>query len=270
MKTISFIGTGNMGGACATVAAKAVGPENVVLTNRTISKAENLGRQLNCKNIVSSNVEAAKLGKFIVLCVKPQFLELVCSEIKDTVMEESKSREIVIVSVAAGKTISFYEKFFPSIPIIRTLPNTPCSIGKGMTLIVPNNSTKQQQVAEYMKIMEGSGKLKIIPENQMEAAGTVSGCTPAFVFEFIEALSDGAVLKGVPRADAIQFASQAVMGAAALVLESGKHPGQLKDEVCSPGGTTICGCRALEERGFRSTAINAICAAVERTYELAK
>lgn len=266
MKKIAFIGTGNMGGALVKAACKAIDPKEVLITNRTLVKAQELSNQLGCC-VAQNNLEAVKNASYVVLCVKPQVINGVLEEIAATVREEAKKREFVLATIVVGKKIADYTEIIglKELPVIRTMPNMPAAIGQGMTIAARNEFVKDVQMQEYFSLMKESGLMEEVAEDQMNAAGNLSGCAPAWVFLFIEALADGAVQTGVPRKSAVKYAAQTVLGAAQMVLETGKHPGELKDAVCSPGGTTIAGVRALEDRGFRGAAMSAVTAAYEKT-----
>lgn len=270
--TIGFIGTGNMGGALIRAACKGIDPKQVLITNHTLDKAKRLADEVGC-DVVLTNEEVVRQCKFIMLGVKPQVLPAVLQEIAPAVKACTEAgEEKVLVSMAAGVTMDSMEQSLAlhnRVPIIRIMPNTPAGIGKGMTL-VSGEKASPAQVAELEEILKMSGRFDEIPEKLSDAAGVAAGCTPAFTYMFIEALADGAVMAGVPRAKAMEYAAQAVMGAAALVLESGQHPGALKDAVCSPGGSTIVGVSKLEEGGLRSAAIQAILGAYHRNQELGK
>ena len=171
--------------------------------------------------------------------------------------------------MAAGLTIArIRELAGGNYPVIRIMPNTPSSIGEGMILYTCSSDITKTEEKVFLEAMSGAGRLSALPEHQMDAGSAVSGCGPAFVDLFIEALADGGVACGLPRAAAMEYAAQMVLGAAKLILESGKHPGELKDAVCSPGGTTIQGVRTLEEAGFRGAVMDAVIAAYEKTLEL--
>ena len=173
--------------------------------------------------------------------------------------------------MAAGVSISAVEKMADcNCSVIRIMPNTPVSVGEGMILYSPNNSVSEEQLSFFENLLSMAGKLDMLPEDKIDAASALSGCGPAFVYMFAEALSDGAVECGLSRDKAMLYAAQTLLGAAKLLEESGKHPGVLKDAVCSPGGTTIAGVHALEEGAFRASAINAVKKAYERTLELKK
>ena len=175
----------------------------------------------------------------------------------------------ILVTMAAGLTIrQIREMAGGTYPVIRMMPNTPAAIGEGMILYTASEDVTEAETAAFLDAMSGAGRFSELPEKLMDAGSAVSGCGPAFVDLFIEALADGGVACGLPRASAQEFAAQMVLGSAKLLLESGKHPGQLKDAVCSPGGTTIQGVRKLEEKGFRGAVMDAVIAAYEKNFDL--
>ena len=197
--------------------------------------------------------------------MKPWQVADVITEISDAL----KGNEI-IVSMAAGVPGSVMAALLSKKGngVIRIMPNTPCAIGEGLIVISPYDGVSEEQVSALEEILAGCGTMGRCSEEQAEAAMTVGGCTPAFTFMFIEALADGGVRAGIKRSDAMAWAAQAVMGAAKLVMESGEHPGALKDAVCSPGGSTIAGIRALEEGAFRAAVMNCVAATCNRNKEL--
>lgn len=264
MLKIGFIGTGNMGGALARAASK--NPENaLLLANRHPEKAQKLIDEVG--GTLADNVSVAAEAKYIFLGVKPQMMGDMLSSIK-TALAERENR-FVLVSMAAGTTIEKIRALLGAdYPVIRIMPNTPAAIGEGMILYACSENVSVEEEAEFVCAMSESGRFSKLAEHLIDAGSSVSGCGPAFVDLFIEALADGGVACGLPRKQAIEFAAQMVAGSAKLVLESGKHPGQLKDEVCSPGGTTIQGVRKLEEGGFRAAVMNAVIAAYEKNFNL--
>lgn len=268
MKKAAFIGTGNMGAPLIQAACRAVGAEQVVVANRTRAKAEALAAELGCA-VAQDNRAAAAQAEYIVLCVKPQMMEGVLSELAPALGEGQ-----AVVSIAAGLTCGTLRGWLAGAQgrpaLLRVMPNTPAAIGKGMLALCAEAGTAEEYLAGVEDLLAPAGRVERIAEGQMDAFSAVAGCGPAFVYPFIEALADGGVKVGLPRGQAVTYAAQMVLGAAAMVLESGKHPGQLKDEVCSPGGSTIAGVAALEERGFRSAAIQAVEAAFRRNQELGK
>lgn len=264
MATFGFIGTGNMGGALARAACRAVPGEQVFLSNRTPEKARLLAEELGCR--VSGNGDIAEHADFIFLGVKPQMMADLLTDIAP-ILAARRSR-FVLVSMAAGLSIADIQRMAGGgFPVIRIMPNTPASIGEGMVLYACGGTTQAEE-QHFLDALAGAGRLSPLPEKLIDAGSAVSGCGPAFVDLFIEALADGGVACGLPRASAMELAAQMVAGSARLVLESGKHPGALKDAVCSPGGTTIQGVRTLEQAGFRGAVMDAVIAAYEKTLEL--
>lgn len=265
MATLGFIGTGNMGGALARAACKAIPSDQIFLANRTPEKARQLAEELDCR--VADNEAIAESADFIFLGVKPQMMADLLADIAPILAQ--RQNRFLLVTMAAGLTISrIQEMAGGNYPVIRIMPNTPSSIGEGMILYTCCNNVTKSEEKVFLDTMSRAGRMSALPEHLMDAGSAVSGCGPAFVDLFIEALADGGVACGLPRAQAVEFAAQMVAGSARLVLESGKHPGELKDAVCSPAGTTIQGVRALEEAGFRGAVMNAVIAAYERTLEL--
>ena len=265
MATFGFIGTGNMGGALARAARKSLDGDQILLANRTAAKAEALAAELNCKAVDVKTVAAS--ADYIFLGVKPQMMEGLLSSIRDTLAQ--RQDRFILVTMAAGLTIQrIREMAGGDYPVIRIMPNTPSSIGEGMILYTAGSDVLDIELQVFLTAMAGAGRLSPLPEHLMDAGSAISGCGPAFVDLFIEALADGGVACGLPRASALEFAAQMVAGSARLLLESGKHPGVLKDAVCSPGGTTIQGVRALEDGGFRGTVMNAVIKAYEKNFDL--
>ncbi len=264
---IGFIGCGNMGSALASAAIKAVGCKDIYVSDFLTEKAQEFCDTTGAN--VSSNEEIAKECDYIFLGVKPQVMESTVCEIS-TVLKE-RADDFTIVTMAAGLSIAAIVKMIGvSVPIIRIMPNTPCKVGEGVVLYTANDMVSALKAEAFEKILSKCGTVDRIPENLIDAASAVSGCGPAFVYLFIEALADGGVLCGLPRDKALTYASQTVKGAAEMVLQTGLHPGALKDAVCSPGGTTIEGVKALEDGGFRSNSINAVVSAYEKTLNLKK
>lgn len=263
--TYGFIGSGNMGGAIATAVCKAVDPQNVLLANRTIEKAQILADKLGCR--FGSNEDAARCD-FVFLGVKPYFMEEMLFKLQN--MLALRKDSFVLVTMAAGLTISrIREMAGGDYPVIRIMPNTPAAYGAGMIQYCASGVSAQQRDA-FLEAMAPSGRLDEIPENLIDAASGVSGCGPAWACQFLEALADGGVACGLPRAKALEYAAQMMLGTAKMVLESGVHPGALKDAVCSPGGSTIQGVRTLEQHGFRGAVMDAVIAAFEKNKEMGK
>ena len=265
--TFGFIGTGNMGIALATAAAKVMSPENILLSNRTPEKAEALAKTLGCR-AVSVDTVAAEAG-YVFLGVKPQMM----AALLETLAPVFAAREdsFVLVSMAAGLTMESIQKMAGgNYPVIRIMPNTPVAVGSGMTLYDATENVTGDMLAQFAENMAQSGVLDRLPEKLIDAGSAIAGCGPAFACLFLEALADGAVACGLPRDKALLYGEQMLLGTAKLALESGQHPGKLKDAVCSPGGSTIAGVGVLEEGNFRGSAMNAVKAAYKRTKELGK
>lgn len=260
-----FIGSGNMGGALATAASKAIDPKQIAVSDHDKKKAEALGEKIGAQAV--DNAEIIKEAKYIFLGVKPQMLKKLFKEIAPLLAE--RNDEFILVSMAAGTSIAeISELAGKEYPVIRIMPNTPASIGKGIILYCPSDESVSTK--EFCEIMAMAGTLDEIPEYLIDAASCVTGCSPAWIYMFIEALADGGVKCGLPRGKALNYACDALIGSAELVKQSGKHPGQLKDEVTSPGGTTIAGVHALEKKSFRGTVMDAVSAAYDKTINLKK
>jgi pyrroline-5-carboxylate reductase len=215
-------------------------------------------------SITSDNKEAAKKADILFLAVKPNVLYKVIDEIKDVINENT-----LIVSIVAGQSIEkIAAAFNRDIKLIRVMPNTPALVGEGMAALSPNANVTEDETKNILNIFQSFGKAEIVPEYLMDTVTAVSGSSPAYVFMFIEAMADAAVMGGMPRNQAYTFAAQSVLGSAKMVLETGKHPGELKDMVCSPAGTTIDAVGVLEEEGFRSGVIKAMTACIEKSKKL--
>ncbi len=261
---IGFIGCGNMGSALATTIQK--NDRSIYLSNRTPAKAEALASKIGAQ--VQSNMEIATDCDLIFLGIKPQMMGDLLQEISSTL--NARSTPAVLVTMAAGLTMQTIQMLAQgNAPIIRIMPNTPVAIGKGMILYCTQN-VSQKATDEFCSLLSGAGRLDELPESLIDAGSAISGCGPAFVYLFLEALADGGVACGLPRAKAQAYAAQTLIGSAELVLQGEQHPGTLKDAVCSPAGTTIQGVRELERNGFRSAAMEAVIAAYDKTCALAK
>ena len=262
MKTIGFIGTGNMGGALAKAAFRSHKADAILLANRTRTKAEKLAEIVN--GTVVDNKEVARKADYIFLGIEPQGVEELLEEIMP-VLDQRKDR-YVIVSMMAGNPLAKLEKHFGKVPIIRITPNMPTAVGSGVSLYVTNDQVTKEENEYFYQLMEPSGLVEESDEATMAHAGGVKGCGPAFAAMFVEALADGAVAVGLTREKAYRYAAQMLKGTAEMLLETGEHPGVLKDSVCSPGGSTIQGVRMLEQSGFRAAVINAVIATFEKKF----
>ena len=263
MATCGFIGTGNMGGALARAARKKLPGENILLANRTAAKAETLAAELGCAAV--DNAAAAR-ADFVFLGVKPYLVAGLMEEIGPVL--SARTDRFVLVSMAAALTISdLRQRGCGDYPLIRIMPNTPSAIGEGV-IFYPCDGVTEAERQTFLEAMAGAGRLLPLDDHLMDAGSAVAGCGPAFVDLFIEAMADGGVACGLTRPMAMECAAQTLIGAARLMLETGTHPGALKDAVCSPSGATIQGVRALEKGGLRSAVMEAVIAAYEKSAQM--
>lgn len=255
----SFIGAGNMGSAIIGGMIKNFSPSDILVTDKNEELLKNISEKYG---VVTAKENKDVLDcEFLFLCVKPNVVFNVIEEIKDKITDKT-----TVVSIVAGKQIkSLEEAFGKETPIVRVMPNTPALVGEGMSAICANKNVKNEKLKVILDVFSGLGKAEEISENLMDAVTGISGSAPAYVFMMIEAMADAGVEAGMPRDKAYTFASQTVLGSAKMVLETKKHPGELKDMVCSPGGTTIEAVRSLEETGFRSSIMEAIKKCVEKS-----
>lgn len=257
---IGFIGCGNMAKAMINgILSSGQAPkENIMASAKTEATRNKIREQLGIR-AAESNREAVEFADVVFLAVKPQYFEEVLTEIRPSVSKQ------IFVSIAPGKTLAWLqERLGDSVKIIRTMPNTPAMVGAGMTGLCKNELVTHEEAEMVCRLCDSFGKTEIVPESLIDVVVGVSGSSPAYVFLFLEAMADAAVADGMPRAQAYKFAAQAVMGSAKLMLETGEHPGVLKDMVCSPAGTTIEAVRVLEEKGLRSAVIEAQRACVKK------
>ncbi|MBP5289154.1 MAG: pyrroline-5-carboxylate reductase [Clostridia bacterium] len=261
--TISFIGTGNMGSALAKAVAKKQ-DSVVLLYDADAARAAAVAKSLGGRTV---SLEETLSADFLFLGVKPQVLPALAKDLAPLL--QKAERRPVLVTMAAGKSMAFVRSLMGNYPIIRIMPNTPVSVGEGVVLYC-GCEVEQKTLDTFAELMSEAGLVQALPEEKIDAASALTGCGPAFVYLFLEALADGAVACGLPRDLSTAFAAATLKGSAALALASGENPGKLKDAVCSPGGTTIEGVRALEENGFRGAAMDAVIAAYQRTLELGK
>lgn len=265
-KKIGFIGCGNMASAIVggIIKSKKISPSDIFVYDVSETAVNNAKENFGVASKASA-VELAESSDLIILAVKPQY----CGEVIDEIKPKLTSQKILL-SIAAGKTIDFLKSHAGDMPIIRTMPNTPALVSEGMTSISQNNLVTANQLNDVKELLETFGKAEVVPESLIDAVIGVSGSSPAYVFIMIEAMADSAVNAGMARDMAYKFVAQAVLGSAKMVLESGKHPAELKDMVCSPGGTTIEAVQKLEETGFRASIMSAINAAVKKSKKMSK
>ncbi len=263
--TFGFLGCGNMGGALAQAAAKAIPADRLAVCDADPSKTAELTRRRQATAADAQTV--ARESEYLFLAVKPQGLAALFEQIRPVL--SARTDGFVLVSMAAGVSLADLRALAGfDCPVIRMMPNTPVGVGQGMILYAANEQVTSPMLEGFLGGLSHAGRFDCIPERLIDAAGAISGCGPAFVYLFAEALADGGVACGLPRDKAQMYAAQTLLGSAQMLLESGRHPGQLKDAVCSPGGTTIAGVRALEDAAFRAAAMNAVLAAYEKTAKL--
>lgn len=259
MAKIGFIGMGNMGYSMLKGVLNYLNPQDIIFTCLSSEKKEKISNETGVR-YAESNAECANSAKYIILAVKPQVYNTVLKNIQNVITEES-----VIISLAPGITIAaIKEELGADIKVVRAMPNIPALVGEGMTGICYENGELDFAEKEFVEQFFNSfGKVVTVPEKLMSGVVCASGSSPAYVYMFIEALADSVVKYGIPRQEAYKLVAQTVLGSAKMVLETGEHPGKLKDNVCSPAGTTIQGVAALEEFGFR----NAIIKATDKCFE---
>lgn len=257
-----FIGCGNMGGAITKALACST---NDILLSDPSPKARDLANELGCQ--YADNTAVAENCDRIFLAVKPQILP----EVLKFLAPILSRRKPLIITMAAGLEIKQIEGYIGApLPVIRIMPNTPVAVGKGMILYCCNSLVSDADAADFLQDMRFAGQLDLLEEKLIDAASALSGSGPAYMYLFLEAMADGAVACGLPRQKAIAYAAATMEGAAQMLLQTGEHPGNLKDAVCSPGGSTIAGIQVLEKEGFRGAVIDCIIAAYKRNKELGK
>ena len=259
---LGFIGCGNMGGAMVSgILKKQLLASEDMIASALHEESRKALREKFGITVTSDNSEVAAFSDILILAVKPQFYAEVIHEIREIVQPDT-----LVVSIAPGKTHQWLEEQFGRpVKTVRCMPNTPAMIGAGITGVAPGEQVSEKETAQLLRLLSALGETEIVPERLMDVVGSVSGCSPAYVFMFIEAMADAAVADGMPRTQAYHFAAQAVLGSAEMVLKTGRHPGELKDMVCSPGGTTIEGLSVLEEKGMRSAVIDALRACTRKS-----
>ncbi len=264
--TVGFIGTGNMGGALAKAAAKALPAQEVYLYDRCKEKADALAKALCCNSV---SLEAVAKCSYIFLGVKPQMMAQMFSELAPCLAARKDS--FVLVSMAAGIPMARIQELAgEKYPVIRIMPNMPVSVGGGMILYDATENVTQEQLEDFLQCMQYAGLLDKLPESLIDAGTSVASCGPAFAFYFIEALTRGGVACGLPEDKAELYAKQMLLGSAMLALDSANHPSELRQAVCSPGGSTIEGIYKLQNGNFPETVADAVVASYKRNQELGK
>ena len=261
MIKIGFIGCGNMGGALAAAAAKYKDAE-IRLFDKDEDKAKALAERIGG---IVCDIDGVCACELVFLGVKPNIIPIVADEIAKKVAASGAT----VISMAAGVSLTKLAVMLGDLPIIRIMPNTPAEVGYGMILYTANEKGAGT-VPLFLESMAAAGKFDAIDERLIDAASAISGCGPAFVYMFIEALADGGVMSGLPRDKAMLYAAETLIGAAEVVKQTGRHPGALKDAVCSPGGSTIEGVKTLEDGKMRGTVSGAVVASYEKTLKLGK
>ena len=257
-----FIGCGNMGGAIARALSQATKDISVCdRSGKARGLAEELGITYSDTRTIAENCDRIFLG------VKPYLMKRVLLPLQEILAE----RKPLLITMAAGLEISQIEEFAGcALPVIRIMPNTPTAIGKGVIPYCCNSLVAEDILSDWREDMRYCGLLDSLEEHLIDAASALSGSGPAYMYLMLEALADGAVACGIPRAKALDYAAMTMAGAAEMYLSTAQHPGALKDAVCSPGGSTIAGVRALEQRGFRGAVMECVASAYQRNKELGK
>ncbi len=265
---IGFIGLGNMATAMigGMLSKGMVEPADLIGSARTRETVERVGKEYKITTVLD-NARVAEEADILFLAVKPVFMGEVIDGIRTAVRETT-----VVVSIAAGWDLAGLSAAFgrPELKLVRCMPNTPAMVLEGCTGVCLGEKVTGEEGERVMGLLNAFGRASIVPERLMDVVVGVSGSSPAYVFLFIEAMADAAVAGGMPRKQAYEFAAQSVLGSARMVLETGMHPGQLKDMVCSPGGTTIEAVKVLEEKGFRGTVMDAVEACVKKSENMTK
>lgn len=266
-KIIGFIGSGNMASAMieGMLGSELIVPENIIASSRTKATMERMDKTYGIKTTLD-NKEVARVSDFLIIAVKPHMYGEVLKEII-----EDRKKGGIIIAIAAGISMNYMETLLGKEELlVKAMPNTPAMVGEGMTALSFSKSITDENREEIIKIFNSFGKSEIIDENLMDSFTAIAGSSPAYVYMMIEAMADGGVQQGIPRAQAYKMAAQAVLGAAKMVLDTGLHPGELKDNVCSPGGTTIDAVAKLEEKGFRTAIIEAMNVCGKKSKEMQK
>lgn len=262
---LGIIGCGNMAQAMLQgILAKGLYAKEDIVVSRRSEEALSCIREKYGIQTTTDNGLVAEKADVLILAIKPYQFSEVIPAIASRIKEDT-----LVISIAAGQTLANMERLFGrKVHLVRTMPNTPALVMAGATGICFNRHVKEEEKGQVLTLFESFGVVAVVPENQMDTVIGVSGSSPAYVFMFIEAMADAAVADGMAREQAYRLAAQSVMGSAKMVLETGKHPGELKDMVCSPGGTTIEAVRVLEEKGLRSAIIEGQMACVKKAKEL--
>ncbi len=260
---IGFIGLGNMATAMiGGMLQKGIAvPEDIIGSSKTETTAQKVKTKFRITT-TTDNKTVAEQADILFLAVKPVFFPEVIAQIREVVAADT-----LVISIAAGRTLGYLREAFdrPELKLIRCMPNTPALVLEGCTGVCVGDNVTEEETEQVLTLLRSFGVASVVPERLMDVVVGVSGSSPAYVFMFIEAMADEAVAAGMPRKQAYEFAAQSVLGSARMVLETGKHPGELKDMVCSPGGTTIQAVKVLEEKGMRAAVMDAMDACIEKS-----
>ncbi len=254
-KRIGFIGAGNMAKAMigGMISSGLILPDNIIASSKTQETLDNMKTEFKI-NTSLDNRKVSEISDYLVLAVKPYMYDSILKEIKNSINQDA-----VIIVIAAGINIEYIQRNLGhNQMVVKAMPNTPALIGEGMTALSFGNKINSERRQDVIDLFESFGKVEELDEGLMDAYTAIAGSSPAYVYMMIEAMADAGVLGGIPRKKAYKMASQAALGAAKMVLDTGIHPGELKDNVCSPGGTTIEAVAKLEETGFRTSIIEAM------------
>lgn len=266
-KKIGFIGSGNMGTAMikGIIQSGLVSTQNMIASDFSEENCKKLREQYSIET-TSHNQDVAKVADILILSVKPNIYSNIIHEIKEDIKESC-----IVISIAAGQKIESLESLFgKKVKLVRAMPNTPALVGEGMSALCPNQQLSKEEIDQVKEVFSSFGRVELVSESMMDAVTAVSGSSPAYVFMMIEAMADAAVLGGISREQAYVFAAQAIYGSAKMLLETRIHPGQLKDMVCSPGGTTIEAVAELEKKGFRAAILSAMQVCMDKSKEMGK
>ena len=266
-KVIGFIGSGNMAQAMigSIINAKVVDKKNIIASQISKETKDKVEEKFYIRT-TNNNVDVAKESDFIVLSVKPNIYEKVLYEVKDEIKDGA-----IVIGIGAGVSTEFLKNNLnEGTKYVRVMPNTPALVGEGMSAISNSNNLNEDELNKVVEILEVFGRVEKIDERLMDGFTAIAGSSPAYVYMMIEAMADAAVLEGISRKQAHTIVAQAILGSAKMVLETNTHPGQLKDNVCSPSGTTIAAVASLEENSFRSTLIEAVVACADKSREMSK
>ncbi len=265
---VGFIGSGNMASAIigGLLNKGSVSSSDLYVTDASSEALERISSRFKGINTSTDNLAFLEKLDYLFLAVKPHIYEPVIRQIRKAVSDST-----VIITIAAGKSraqvLGLFER---DLKLVRTMPNTPALVGEGMTALCPTENLSEAEVKEVIDLMGACGRAELLEERLFDGYTALCGSSPAYVFMFIEALADGAVREGLPRDKAYRMAAQAVLGSAKMVLETGTHPGELKDQVCSPGGSTIEAVGVLEEKGLRSALMEAVRVCADKSGKLSR